>query len=134
MSGEGAHAVAYRSADLEGNVGAARSGVVHIDSRRPTTRAPRRASARRNAHATLRYRVNDPLPSSGRAMVAIKVKTLGGKTVKTYRLASRKAVNAALTYKVSCTFKRGTYRFFVYATDLADNKQVKAGRNLLTVK
>jgi hypothetical protein len=36
--------------------------------------------------------------------------------------------------RFDCTLARGTYRFTVYATDLAGNTQAKAASNRLVVK
>ena len=44
------------------------------------------------------------------------------------------AVNKALTYKFRCTLAKGTYKYYVYATDASGNAQSKIGYAKLTVK
>lgn len=108
-----------------------RTIAVTLDTGRPVPKAPRRATTRRGAYATLRYRVNDAL--GPKARVTIKVKTLGGRTVKKVTFAS-KPVNTLLAWRFRCRLARKTYRFYVYATDAAGNVQSKVGRNRLIVK
>ena len=106
---------------------------VRIDTRRPTTRAPFASSVLRYRRATLRYRVNDPRPNGGRARVTIRVKSLSGRTVKTLRLGLQ-PVDSALTCSFRCGLPRRTYRFFVYARDLAGNRQANVAANVLVVR
>jgi hypothetical protein len=84
----------------------------------------------RGRKATIKFTVSDPRPTCGFANVVIKIKG----PQKTTITLKRRAVNKALTAKFTCKLARGTYRFTVYATDLAGNKQVRAGANRLTVK
>lgn len=100
------------------------------DTKRPTTKAPSAAKAVRGRKATIKFTVSDPRPTCGFANVAITIK---GPQTKTITL-KRRAVNKALTAEFTCKLARGTYRFTVYATDLAGNKQARAGTNVLTVK
>jgi hypothetical protein len=130
---DGLHVILFRSTDVAGNTEAVQSCTVRIDTVRPTTRALSLATVRRGFWATLRYRADDPLPNGHAASVMIKVKTLKGKVVKTLRLGLR-PVNRALTYWYHCTLPRGTYGYFVYATDLAGNKQASVGSNRLSVR
>lgn len=130
---DGAHTVAYRSTDKAGNVEVAKTRRVKIDTRRPVTKAPYPASVHRYAYVRLYYRVNDAAPNAGTADVKIKIKTLAGTVKKTITLDDRR-VNTLLSYRFKCTLAKRTYRFSVYATDLAGNKQAKVGRNTLTVR
>ena len=132
---DGITTISFRSTDAAGNSEATRTCLVKLDTRAPTTKALWRASARRGRTATLKYRVNDPLPNGGTATVTIKLKNHAGKIVKTLRCGV-KAVNATLAvhFKVPRTWKVGAYRFSVSATDAAGNAQAKVGSNKLSVK
>ena len=125
---DGITTINYRSVDNAGNVAAVQTCRVELDTRKPITKAPSCASARRGRTATLKYRANDLPPNGGTATVTIKVKTLHGTLKKTLRCGV-KAVNTTLTvrFKVPLTWKAGTYRFFVYAIDAAGNAQAKVG-------
>ena len=133
VSGSGSHKVTYWSVDSVGNEEGAHTGYVNIDTTRPTTSAPYAASVHRGSMLTLKFKVLDKGPRSGSATVVIKIKTLKGKTVKSLRLTSRK-VNSLQSYRFRCTLKKGTYRFYVYATDTAGNVQSKVAHNALHVR
>ncbi len=133
ISSQGRHTVTYWSADKAGNSEPANSCTVKIDTRKPTTRAPRKAIVTRGRYVKLRYRVNDRVPNGGSATVTIRVKTPSGKVVKTLKLGVR-PVNKLLFAKFRCTLARRTYKFFVYAKDTAGNTQAKAGSNKLVVR
>ena len=79
----------FRATDYAGNVETAKTTTVRIDTRRPTTVAPYRASVRRYRYVTLRYSVKDPKPTCGKATVTIRITTLGGRTVKTLRAGTQ---------------------------------------------
>jgi immune inhibitor A len=132
-TGDGAHAVSYRSTDAVGNIETPKICTVAIDTRRPLTRAPSAAKVRRGFWATLRYRVDDQKPCAGRATVTIKVTTLRGKMVKVLKLGQRPA-NRLLIYWFRCKLAKKTYKFRVFATDAAGNKQAVAGSNRLVVR
>ena len=131
-SGDGMHTVDYRSADtsVPPLLEKYDTCTVKIDTTGPVTLAPRRASVHRGAVVTLRYRVNDAL--SEKAKVTIRVKTLGGRTVRMLR--GTRTTNTALQSRFLCQLPRGTYRFWVYARDLAGNAQTSVGRNRLVVR
>ena len=46
----------------------------------------------------------------------------------------QQATNTQLAYAWKCTLKKGSYRYCVYATDLAGNVQARVGSAKLTVK
>ncbi len=106
---------------------------VNIETTRPATKAPSAASVRRYATATLKYRVDDARPGSPTAAVTIKIKNSRGSVVKTLSLGT-KSVNTSLSAKFVCTLPKGTYRFYVYATDQASNTQSSTGNNKLVVR
>ena len=131
---DGIHTITFHAIDNAGNPETPdNSCTVRIDTSKPTTRAPRKATVTRGRHVKLRYRVNDLAPNGGAAAVTIEVKTLTGKVVKTLDLGV-KPVNKFLSTKFRCTLAKRTYKFFVYATDTAGNTQAKAGSNKLVVR
>jgi len=119
--------------DGVGGTGLTSTMQVQIDATAPTTRGLAAASVTRGGTAKLKYRVDDPRPGAPTAKVTIKIKNSRGKVVKTLA-AGNKAVNTAFTVSFKCTFAKGKYSFFVYATDAAGNVQSKVGSNKLTVK
>ena len=125
--------MAYWSTDKAGNAETAKSVRVRIDTRHPTTRTPYAASVVRGSTAKLRFIVKDTAPCAGKAKVRIVVKNSHRKIVKTVRIATVKTGLTSVA-RFRCTLARGTYKFFVYATDRAGNKQSKIGSNRLTVR
>lgn len=132
-SQDGAHAILYLSRDVAGHSELPRSCSVKIDTRQPVTAALSTARVERGARATLRYRVSDRAPCAARANVTIKITTLSGRLVKVFRLGQR-AVNRNLGYQFRCTLAKRTYRYKVFATDAAGNKQAVVGGNRLVVR
>ena len=130
----GTHTVKVWAQDINGNVEAQQTVPFEIvtDTVKPTTSAWV-VAARRGRVATLKYRVNDPEPTKGTATVMIKIKNRAGKVVKTMS-AGTKTVNAPLTKNFRCRLAKGTYRYYVYATDASGNAQSKIGSARLTVK
>ncbi|HSL96518.1 MAG TPA: lectin like domain-containing protein [Thermoleophilia bacterium] len=129
---DGYHWVDYRSVDTLGNVESFHTAEARIDTQRPVTAAPYKATVKRYDYVTLKYKVKDPLPNAGTAKVTIKVKKLDGSVVKKFLLGSKK-VNVLLGYRWKCGLAKGTYRFYVYATDPAGNTQSVVGYNRLVV-
>ena len=123
----------YRALDNAGNASTTGTCTVRIDTTKPQPKAPYKASVRRRARVTLKFRVNDSWPKAGKATVTLKIKTKRGKTVKTVVLRNRQ-VNTLLKYRFRCTLKQGTYRFYVYARDAAGNSQRKVASNRLVVR
>jgi hypothetical protein len=132
--GVGTHTLKYWAQDINGNVEAQKtlSFEVVSDTVQPTTSAWV-VAALRGRVATLKYRVNDPEPTKGTATVEIKIKNRAGKVVKTMSAGTR-AVNVPLTKKFRCGLAKGTYRYYVYATDASGNAQSKVGSARLTVR
>jgi hypothetical protein len=130
----GTHKLKYWAQDINGNVEAQHVVTFTIvkDTAAPTTTAYA-ASVVRYRTATLRYMVNDADPTKGTATVTIKIKNSAGRFVKTIP-AAVKTVNEAQSAKFRCTLAKGTYRFYVYATDASGNVQSKAGSARLTVR
>jgi surface antigen len=127
---DGIHTVNYRSCDAARNLEATRSVTVRIDTTGPTTSA--RATSGRKGHAiVLRYRVTDALSPTGTA-VRIIIKNSHGKVVKSFACATK---TIATWYSVKWTpLARGTFRYSVYAKDLAGNAQVTVGSAKVVVR
>ena len=129
-SGDGEHTVSYRSTDAAGNVEAARSVSVSIDTEGPTTSA-RPAAGRRGRAIAITYQVDDRLSPSA-AAVAIVVRNAGGEVVKRFAVGTQ-AVGSrqAVAWLPAAT---GSYRYTVTAADLAGNRQVATGSARITVR
>ncbi len=129
VSGNAAHALAFRAVDTAGNVEATQRATVRVDAGRPTPLALSNATAKKGKKATLRYRVNDVTP---RATCRIKVYK-GMRLMKTLR-PGLVTTNLARTYTWTCRLAPGRYTWRVYATDQAGNTQRRAGAKTLTVR
>jgi hypothetical protein len=132
--GVGTHTLKYWAQDINGNVEAQQTVTFEIvaDGVGPVTSA-QAVSVRRGRIATLKYMVSDAEPTKGAATVAFRIKNLRGRTVKIIN-AGVQDVNTALTAKFRCTLRKGVYRYTVFATDEAGNKQSRSGSAKLTVK
>jgi hypothetical protein len=103
------------------------------DTVAPTAAAPSAAKVIKGKKATLKYQINDAAPNLGTATAVIKIKNKAGKVVKTLK-PGVKAVNVLQKATFTCKLARGTYKFYVTATDAAGNVTAKAAVNKLTVK
>lgn len=131
VNGDGAHNVRFRSTDLLDQREADRRATVCIDSVGPYARAPYPTRVKRGKTAELKSRINDAL--SPKAAVTVKIKNRAGKVVK--KIGPRlEATNWWLRTRFTCKLPVGNYRFFVYARDLAGNRQVHVGTNRLVVR
>ncbi len=130
-SGDGAKTI---EAEFRNDLGTtAKSATISLDTVRPVTKAPYERRVRRDRYVRLYYKVTDAAPCAAKATVTIKIKTLGGRTKKTLSLG-RRAVNKLQSCRFKCSLPKRTYRFYVYATDLAGNTQSVLGRNYLYVE
>jgi len=130
---QGTLTVYAQATDWCNRVGSA-SATVKIDTTDPATDALNAVRVKRNKNATLRFRITEPADLSPRAQVVLKVKAVkGGKVVKTKTL-SGVAMNAQQSYSFKVTFKKGAYKWYVYATDLAGNPQANIDTAAFTVK
>lgn len=128
---DGPHSLWYAAADNAGNLESAKKAIVRFDTLGPATKALRKVSVRRGARATVRYAASDTW--SPQASVTIKVQTSRGRTVKSLALGPR-ATNRSLSTRFVCALPRGSYRYCVYAKDLAGNAQSSLGRASFTVR
>ena len=136
VTGLGRHIVSFRATDANGNVSAATSSVIGIDRGRPKVTRCLASRGKRSGLLTLRLRITDPKPSCGGArVVKIVITNRRGKKVATItKLGKVVRTNATVKCRVTHKLKRGSYRFRVYAVDLAGNKQKKAIPAKLVVK
>ena len=131
ISTQGSTYVDYGALDGAGNWATPGRGWVNIDEGRPTCVALANATVKTGKRVQLRYRVNDPLPSCGKANATIRIYR-HGKLVK--KLTTVKvAVNKALVYSWRVTLRKGSYTWVVSATDIAGNAQLVKGTRLLRV-
>jgi hypothetical protein len=128
----GTHTIAYHATDVAGNAEEAKTLTINVDTAKPSTTAPP-VSVIKGRTATLRFKVAETGPNSGKATVLIKVKSRTGKVVATIK-PGQVAVNTTATAKFTCRLAKGVYAYTVYATDAAGNAQAKAGSAKLTVK
>jgi hypothetical protein len=130
---DGPHVLVFHATDTAGNTELDHTLTVNLDTVGPVTRALASATAQRHGTARLRYRVNDAAPNGGTAEVVIKVKNAGGKVVQTANVGVQK-VDMKQTAVLRVAVPRGAYRFCVYATDTAGNRQSSVGSANLLVK
>ncbi len=121
--------VFVRAIDRVGNTSPAKHlGRWKIDTTKPRP-AALAASVKRGSTASLRYRIGDYSPCT----VRIAVKNARGVTVKSITVKGARPMTwKAATFR--CTLAKGTYRFYVTATDSVAYKSVKAAVGKLVVK
>ena len=102
------------------------------DTSKPVTKALNSVTVKRGARATMRYEVIDRTPPGDTATVTIVVKNKRGKTVTSWGLGIHPA-NKVLSCRYKITLKKGSYRWYVYADDAADNSASTIGSNKLVV-
>jgi hypothetical protein len=130
---QGPVVVSVQALDWCNRVGTA-SVTVNIDTTKPATDALNAVSVKRNKTAALKFRISEPTNLSPRADVVIKIKAKkGGNTVKTISVPGA-TVNATQIARVKASFAKGSYKWYVYATDLAGNTQANVDSASLTVK
>ena len=120
VSSQGHHTLRARAESNAGVWGDWSTSVeFYIDLTGPTTLA-KPASGHHGMPIALAYKVTDNLSPRAKS-VKVVVKTLTGKTVKTFSIGT---VNVRTWFNVKWTPKKaGTYRYYVYAKDLAGNVQ-----------
>jgi hypothetical protein len=98
----------------------------------PTTKAFG-ATVKRGKNAKLTFRVGDPAPTCGRAVVVLRI-LKGARVKKVLRVPGTCACNVKKSYAWKCTLPKGRYTLKVFATDLVGHRQSKVGSARLTVK
>jgi photosystem II stability/assembly factor-like uncharacterized protein len=100
-----------------------------VDKVKPVTKALAAAKVKRGRVAKLKYRLVD---ASGAATVVIKIKNRAGKVKKTLALGVQPC-GRTLNAQFKASLSKGVYKWYVYATDGAGNRQSKVGSQKLTV-
>jgi len=130
---QGPIAVSVQALDWCNHLGTA-SATVNIDTTKPGTDALNAVSVKKGKTAKLKFRITEPAGLSPNSKVVLKIKAVkGGNTVKTITIDNA-TVNATQTSSFKVTFKKGNYRWYVYATDLAGNTQANVDTASFTVK
>jgi hypothetical protein len=125
LTANGANTVNYEasdnSVDANGfpNLESERSVTVRVDNTRPVPAAYANVSARYGAMASLRYKATETWTPTCAVKIVIKRGTI---TVRTISLG-QKASNTWFSASTKANLARGTYTWYVYATDLAGNTQ-----------
>jgi hypothetical protein len=130
-SAQGAITVSAQALDWCNKVGTA-SATVNIDTTQPGTRALKNARVLKGNTARLKFRVVEPSGLSPRADVVIKIEKSNGSTAKKISMDYVK-VNLDRRAAFVCNLAKGTYTWYVYATDLAGNTQANVAHAKLTV-
>jgi alpha-tubulin suppressor-like RCC1 family protein len=121
--------VYVRAIDRKGNASAAKYlGRWKVDTTRPKA-AAQAARVKRGSTAKLRYRIADYSP----CLVKIVVKNARGAAVKSIAVRGARPMSW-LTASFRCKLKRGTYRWYVSATDSVGYKQVRPAVAKLVVR
>ncbi len=129
-SGDGRHQLHYRSTDSAGNTEPDYAITVPVDTLGPTTSVPRPVKAVQGKVAHLSLVVHEK--TSTAADVKVQIRRAGTDHVlKT--ITARRRVNAEVSVWFACRLAPGAYTFTVQATDLAGNRQTKAGQGRLSV-
>ncbi len=130
-SGDGVKTVSAFSTDNCNNAGATVTATVNIDTQGPTTAAMCKGSVKRGNNFQLGYRADDAL--SPTCAIVLKIKKSSGSVQKTFNLG-QEASNVRGNEQFKCNFAKGTYKYYVYATDLAGNVQTSVGSKSFKVK
>jgi lysophospholipase L1-like esterase len=129
--GDGLKTVSSRYRDADGAVATA-TATIMLDTKPPVTRAGK-AVAKRGKLAVLPFTVVDARPGSASATVTVVVKDKAGAAVLTLSCGTRR-VDTAQKATFRCLLPKGVYRYFVYATDAAGNRQSRVGSASLKVR
>ena len=134
---EGETPLQYTTSDFAGNAEPVKTTPIRVDTRPPNKSMTRSVTTRRGRTTKIPFRVNDPLPGSGKVKVTILILKNGhvvpGGTVK---VPGKPSSNAWQVCSWRCKVSRGTYKTLVTAADLAGNDQVffSAYTSRLTVR
>ena len=129
---DGVTTLNFCSMDALGRWEAAKTVAVRIDTRRPTTRAPSAASCAAGGTATLLVQGARHPAVLRQGACHHQDQGLERDLVRKTILRSR-TVGKLLKLSFPCSLRRGTYRFYVSAKDLAGNSSLRSATNKLTV-
>jgi M6 family metalloprotease-like protein len=125
VTGEGPHHVLFYASD-SGSVEANHdAGYVNLDTLPPTPRAVQPVSVKRYETVRLRFLISDGRLGCGRASVTIRIQK-GSRTAQTLTTGPR-ATNIPLSYSFRVKLPKGTYSYYVSATDIAGNASTATG-------
>ena len=127
----GVNTMYYYSVDGMNNTESVKATTIKVDNVKPATTAPSKSTIRRRRKGRLYFRVDDPY-TDNRTYVKLVIKK-GRSTKKTLNLGLVKA-NQKTYASYTPRLAKGTYRFYVYATDQAGNIQANVASNKLIVK
>ena len=129
---QGVHVVEaeYR---LDGGEPVAMSDTIFLDTVRPEPRVLRDTTVRRGKTAVLRYRVDDAQPCGPTSTVVVELRTRSGRLLKTF-VRRRVPIGWPANVSFTCTLPKGSYRWLVYARDVAGNPDVAPDEGKLVVR
>jgi hypothetical protein len=130
-SAQGAITVDVQALDWCNKAGTA-SATVYIDTTQPRTQTLGNATAWKGGNARLKFRVDEPVGLSPKSAVVIRILRSDGSQAKKLEYPSV-PTNRDRVAGFTCNLKRGTYKWYVYATDLAGNEQANVASAKLTV-
>jgi hypothetical protein len=107
------------------------AGGIILEDPGPLCRAPSKCTVKRGGTATLKFLVSDA--AAVKVHVTIIIRNSRGSRAKKFELY-RQAPNRVLKKSFHCTLPRGSYHFYVYATDSAGNKAAVPAVNKLIVR
>ena len=120
----------YQAVDKAGNVSAAASLVLNMDSVKPQAYGQNK-SGEVGKSIKLKYKFSDNLSPKVKS-VYVKITKKNGDVVKTLKISGQKAVKTWYNFTWKPTAK-GTYKYYVHGTDLAGNTS-KTTPSTITVK
>lgn len=129
---DGQQMVYIRFAETPGGPATTWSSSITYDTTGPVTEAPSSATVARGRYVTLKYAAHDVFSRWSR--FTIKVKTRSGHVVQTLKCGQQGSRGGTNVKRFRADLPKGTYKFSVYAVDLAGNAQSKVGSNTLTVR
>ena len=130
---QGATKVQFRAVDIFGTLGAVKTVTVRVDTQRPRVVA-RAATAKAGTIARMAFKVSDPRPSSGTALMRLVVRNAAGTEV-TRASTLPVTTNAWHTVRIKALrLTPGVYTVLLQAMDGAGNIQNGATAATLTVR
>ena len=129
VTGQGVHTVDYRSVDQAQNVEAQQACAVKIDAVGPRVSVAS-ATVKRGRTAIVRFRVADLTPQ---VHVRLVTATADGKQLRAIGIGVR-STGVRHACRIPCSLRRGRYHLVMRATDLAGNRQIRAGVARLVVR